>query len=318
MRLMKYIRKHKKVSIIVFSCLVVFVLFSATLGRYIYNAIDNYILETKGFYFNSSVLSVNTKEYKINNWDGVNGYPINIDLNNIKNSFVHTEADIDYEIGITCDSNVKCTSSKLAGKIVSTSKTDSFVVTMTPKDGVVFEAGDSAEVNISVFSIKPYKKVLKGKFIISVENVEFSYEIDDGPREDFLTLHMTNSIPYYKVQTAFGNYRVGDLVSLEDFDKLTETQKSYCYSAIVTILFDPRTLYLDMTTNSYLHRLNGSEVTKTVNGYTYVAGYQFKVPATSSEKIIFYKADRTKDYTYPIVNSVSVVEVDALTAKESS
>ena len=62
MRLMKYIRKHKKISIIVFSCLVVFVLFTATFGRYIYNAIDNYILETKGFYFNSSVLGVNTKE----------------------------------------------------------------------------------------------------------------------------------------------------------------------------------------------------------------------------------------------------------------
>ena len=315
MRLMKYIRMHKKISIIVFSCLVVFVLFTATFGRYIYNTIDNYILETKGFYFNSSVLSVNTKEYKITNWDGVNSYPITVDLNNIKNSFVHTETDISYQLDVSCDSNVKCSASKYSGRIIADSKTDSFVVTMTPKDGVSFGAGESVEINVNVYSMSPYKKTLKGKFIVSVENVNFSYEIEDGPREDFMILHMTNSIPYYKVQTAFGNYKVGDLVSLEDYDNLTATQKGYCYSAIVTISFDPKVLFLDMTTNSYLHKISGSETTTTVDGFTYVTGYKFKVPATSSEKIIFYKADRTKDYTYPIVNSNSIVNVSVQTAK---
>lgn len=314
MRLMKYIRKHKKISIIFFSCLVVFVLFTATFGRYIYNAIDNYILETKGFYFNSSVLSVNTKEYKINNWDGVNSYPITVDLNNIKNSFVHTEADIEYQVDVSCGSGVKCSASKSTGRILANSKTDSFVVTMTPNDGVSFGAGESVEINVTVYSMTPYRKALKGKFIVSVENVNFSYEIEDGPREDFMILHMTNSIPYYKVQTAFGNYKVGDLVSLEDFDNLTETQKGYCYSAIVTISFDPRVLFLDMTTNSYLHKI-GNETITSVNGFNYVSGYKFKIPATSSEKIIFYKADRTQDYTYPIVNSSSIVNVGVQTAK---
>ena len=66
--------------------------------------------------------------------------------------------------------------------------------------------------------------------------------------------------------------------------------------------------------NSYLHKI-GNETITSVNGFNYVSGYKFKVPATSSEKIIFYKADRTKDYTYPIVNSSSIVNVSVQTAK---
>ena len=53
---MEFIRQHKKISIVVLSCLVVFLLVSVTFGKYIYNIVDSYILETKGMYFNSSVL----------------------------------------------------------------------------------------------------------------------------------------------------------------------------------------------------------------------------------------------------------------------
>ena len=77
---MEFVRKHRKISIIVLSTLIFVLLISVSFGKYIYNVIDSYILETKGMYFNSSVLGVNTKEYRINNWDGVNAYNFAIDF----------------------------------------------------------------------------------------------------------------------------------------------------------------------------------------------------------------------------------------------
>ena len=41
----------------------------------------------------------------------------------------------------------------------------------------------------------------------------------------------------------------------------------------------------------------------------------FKLEATSSQKIIFYKYDVTKDYTYPIVNEQAIIGVDVIMAK---
>ena len=67
----------------------------------VYDKINHYLLETKGFYFNSSILNVNGKNYLINNWDGVNNYPLTIDLNNRKSSLKKTDVDIAYEIRCT-------------------------------------------------------------------------------------------------------------------------------------------------------------------------------------------------------------------------
>ena len=58
---MNFIRKHKTISIIVMVFLSIFVVLSFTAGRYIKNIINSYILETKAFYFNSTVLGVMAK-----------------------------------------------------------------------------------------------------------------------------------------------------------------------------------------------------------------------------------------------------------------
>ena len=53
-----------------------------------------YILETKNFYFNSSILNIRGKNYSIMNWDGVNAYTLTIDLNNYKTDEIYTTSDI--------------------------------------------------------------------------------------------------------------------------------------------------------------------------------------------------------------------------------
>ena len=54
---MKYIREHKKLSIITLVSLVVLLVLGIAYAKYFLNIINNYILETKKFYFNSSVLN---------------------------------------------------------------------------------------------------------------------------------------------------------------------------------------------------------------------------------------------------------------------
>ena len=61
---MQFVRKHRKLSIIILLILVFGMIASFTFARYIYNIVYDYILETKEFYFNSSILNVNNKTYK--------------------------------------------------------------------------------------------------------------------------------------------------------------------------------------------------------------------------------------------------------------
>ena len=45
-------------------------------------------------------------------------------------------------------------------------------------------------------------------------------------------------------------------------------------------------------------------------GYYYVNEITIGIDALSSKNIRFYKNDKTKDYTYPDKNTVSIIEVN--------
>ena len=298
---MKFIREHKKVSIFVAGFLALFVVLSVTYARYIYNIIDEYILETKAFYFNSSVMSV----YNVNNWDGVSSYFLTVDVNSKKNEVKSTTADIDYSVEVICPENIRCELSKSHGVIYEENKTDSFQLTVVPLTN--FYEGDEVKVQLKATSNSPYKKTLEATYIIGVLKSNFSYSITDSPNSLYATLNVTNAVSYYEVEEAFLNYQVGDQISLEDYTNLSDSDKDKCYSAKVTISFDSRFLALDMTANSYLHPIENTVNTNTLDD-------NFKLDATSTEKIIFYKKDKSLDYTYPVVNNDSIVTVSAILA----
>ena len=47
----------------------------------------------------------------------------------------------------------------------------------------------------------------------------------------YLTLNLTNTVTYYRVETAFDTYEVGDRLTLEEYQALTDAEKENCYSA---------------------------------------------------------------------------------------
>lgn len=312
---MSFIRKNKLVSIIVLVLATLFLFTTVVFGRYIRNIISNYILETKGFYFNSTVLSMNGKNYSIVNWDGVNSYPLTIEVNNRKNNFRHTEVDINYTITANCPSTVTCTLSKNSGIIYASSSdytTDSYVLTVTPLQN--FYEGDEVVVTTTVESTYPYHKQMSATYSIGVQKSNFSYNITDAVNDKFLSLNLINSISFYEVSEAFGDYNVHDHVSLDAYNHLTDTEKDKCFSAIVTVEYNPRVLFVDMTDSLYLHHLNTNYQETTIDGFQYVSRFSFKVNAASSNSIIFYKNDPTQNYTYPVVNNNSIITVSVVTA----
>ena len=309
-KIMKTIRKHRVKSIILLVILVVLLTISFSFGRYIFNIINDHILETRGFYFNSSVLGVNNKSYNIKNWDGVNSYTLTIDLNNKKNDFLKTTDDIVYEPYVNCSSNVVCTLSKTSGIIYSSTGADSYVITITPVTSL--GQGETATINTYAVSTSPYSQTLYGTYIIGTTTANFSYYIEDEQNSIFMTLKLTNSLTFYEVEQAFDQYQVGDNISLDDYNELTDDKKAKCYSAKVTLSFNPNVVNLDMTSNAYKNKI--SSTTRIRNGYNYVDSLTFKINATSAESIIFYKTDKTENFTYPIINQTSVVNVSVVMA----
>ena len=66
-----------------------------------------------------------------------------------------------------------------------------------------------------------------------------------------------------------------------------------------------------MTDSNYKRSISSQSTN--LNNSSYINGFSFKVDATSTEKVKFYKKDITKDYTYPIINDNSIVKVSVKT-----
>lgn len=310
--MMKFIREHRIASMIILVLLLVFFLATVVFGRYIKNIVNEFILETKAFYFNSSILAVNGKNFSITNWDGVNSYPLTIDLNNRKSDTRYTNADIEYDIYVSCPSTVTCTLSDTEGVLHPEDTSDTYTITVTPLQN--FYEGDTVVVNTWVVSSSPYTKTMSATYTIGVEKSDFSYEIVDSVNSKYLLINFTNAISYYEVEQAFGNYSQGDQVSLDDYSTLSDTDKAKCFSAIVTVQYDPTILFVDMTDKLFLSRLNTNYEEQTIGGFQYVKKFSFKVNASSSNSILFYKNDVTQNYTYPIVNNSSIITVSVISA----
>lgn len=277
----------------------------ATFGRYVVNTINNFFVRSKEFYFYSDKLSEESSYYQIDNWTGVDPYTITVNMNSRLNNIKVTTYDIDYDISYRASENCSCQLSKEAGTILASSNSDYFNLTITPNTGLT--TGDKVWVVITATSNAQYKKTLTATFVLTVGKENLSYEIKDSEASKYLELNITNTLSYYKVSEAFEGYKVDDRIDVDTYLTLSDENKAKCYSALITLKFDPNIVLLDMTNTNYL---NATQVSKEViNGSNYINGITFKVEPISSAVVRFYKLDVSKDYTYPIVNDTSIIKL---------
>lgn len=345
-----YKKLDKKVKLVIKIFLVILLLVpTVTLSRYVYKiALDHYY-KSKNFYFKSDLLSEKNPKYTVTNWSGVDEYTITINMNSILNDLIVATSDIEYDIFYECDDTISCTLSKDKGVIPANSNNravsnrDYFSLTVSPKK--TFNNNEEAGIKIVTKSTKPYKKTLSAEFILRVEKVGLSYEITDSKNDIYAVLRLTNSLTYYTIIEEFLDYKIGDEIESEIYHSLSNENKSKCSSMLVDLSFDPKVLRLDMTNAYYLEALNNkddyvskvdmylvnkdfadyhendlltnseynnlsSEEKKNVSGpYSYVNGFKVNIDAISSADVMFYKVNKKIDYTYPYVNDESIVTV---------
>lgn len=341
----KFIKKNKTIFIILL--IIILITPTITLSKIVYNLVLEHYYKTQNFYFSSDLLSKNNPKYKINNWSGVDSYVITINMNSILNEKKRSESDIAYKIGYSCDEKVECYLDKNEGVIISSNEIngnqDVFTLTVVPKK--TFVNNEETVINISTTSTSPYKKKIGAEFTLSASKIGLSYEITDKSNDIFSVLRLTNSLTYYTVSESFLEYNIGDEIDQDIYNSLSNENKKKCYSLGVSIKFDPKVINLDLTNPIYLKVLkNNPENISTINlrrvlkefntyqendlidentynnlsfsdkqniseQYAYVNGIIFDIDAISSDDIKFYKKDKLQNYTYPIINENSIIEV---------
>lgn len=294
--------------LLIMAILICIISFIVIFGRYLTNNMNDFFVRSKEFYFYSDKLEEDTAVFQVDNWSGVDDYVITVNMNSRKNNLKAASYDIGYTISYTCSDNAICQLSKTEGIIYSKNNSDYFNLTITPNRQL--ETGDKVVVEIEAKSTAKYQKTLKGKFTLVVGKEKLSYQITDKPQNPYMELSLTNTLSYYIVNEAFGNYSVNNKIDIDTYLALTEENKAKCSSAIVTISFNPEQVLLDITNESYSKAKNIE--TTTVNGKTYINKFTILIDAISSTDLRFYKVDVSKDYTYPNGNEPSVLSITSI------
>lgn len=297
--------KYKKILLIIMILLLFPV--SISFARYVKQMVNDYILESQHFFFNSDKLTSDGKVYKIYNWSGTDSFIVQFALNNRKNNLLSSDSDITYRLSVSCDNGVECSINSTSGVIYKDEGQDDFVLNINPTR--VFGLNDYVSIHVVAESLAPYEKSLSATFEIHVGIQGISYEIIDNQLDPYFILNITNTRQSYYCRNAYGSYGVGEEITTSDYLTLSDTDKTNFSSARITLSFDPRIVIMD-TTNKYT--LNSSKEYTTINGVSYINQIMFDVDPVSSTSIRFYKADINANYTYPIVNSSSIVNFSAL------
>lgn len=204
---MSKIKINKKLIIILVLLLVLVCTRGFTYARYVSNAMFNYYLNSKGFYFESEDLSIDGNNIVDTMW---NGEPILFSVNNFSNKGA-SEFDIEYEVSceVLEDETKTCLINGEDGKYVSTlsayfgcsingyldegtcvendgkwnarQSTSELNFTVVADEGVELLG---AKVKVTVTSVKPYKKSISATYDLIKDSellggLTMKYEISD-------------------------------------------------------------------------------------------------------------------------------------------
>lgn len=277
-------------------------------AKYAILEFHSYYLDSKNFYFTSNRLKRNSATYMVNNWSGVGSFDISFNLLSEKNSLVYSDFDIPYTVRFICPDDVTCEFNKESGTIfydpLSSTHSDTVVLSVRPKR--VFNENEQLTIYVEANSTSPYHEKISASFLYVVGKQGITYEIEDEVNRPYLLLKITNAINYCKVINDFGNYHVDDLIETSVYRTLSDVEKANCLGEEIILDFDPNVVVLDTSSNI----INSAALlTTTINGVAYVNNMNFKIEPSSTIAIKFYKKLINNDYSYPLVNDTSVINV---------
>ena len=297
-----WIKKHKKIGLMI--GIPLFLFFGYTAAKYIIEEFHSYYTNSKHFYFTSNILTKEESLYQVNNWLGMGSFTISYDLFSKDNEYVYTDYDIPYETSFVCPSDVICQIDKPTGNIYQSSHVDTVTLSVSPTRP--YHEGETMVIELRAKSKSPYVTELKAKFEYIVGKQGVTYEIEDHNNQAYMLFKITSAYSYCTVTEAFLDYQIGDTIERDEFNRLTTEQKKKCHGQDITLSFDPNIIRLD-TTSSILDK--STYTITTVGTYEFINQLNFAIDPMSTTAIKFYKQNPSLNYTYPITNSTSIVNV---------
>ena len=250
-------------------------------ARYASNALFNYYLSSKGFYFESKDLTFDTKNNVDTMWDGEKVY---FSISNHSNESLAAEVDIKYE--------VKC-------EVLEEDTTKKCSLNGTGND--TLEATLSADFTCSDSSYKEQELCLSNKKEWISKPVETSlyFEVIDEENEVLnanVKITVTSIKPYKKELSANyslirDNSSLGELSMKYEEDLLKSkliVTNSYNEDKCVYISWEAKDFVFDNKNNSYI----GTNVDIDGN----ITGSYFKINKMDSVMVDFYKKDNSIQY----------------------
>lgn len=271
-------------------------------AKYASNSVWNYYLKSKGFYFNSEELSLNSSKNVNNMWDGGSTY---FNISNNLNQSVVTEYDINYKVTCTIEGEnstsnncyMNGTNSNVYEGVLSshqacTNNTDDGIDTTSLNQtncelggynwenqvstkGLYFDVVNTEDqtindiiVNITAESISPYSKVLIGKFILH------RLPSNDG-----------------SIKMDYKNY--------SDYDQLL-ISNSFDDDRCIQVSWDSNNLLIDVDLANL--------VSYTTDSDDYINKIKLNIGAKNSLNYIFYKRNLLSSYD---VSSFTLEELDS-------
>ncbi|MBR5370556.1 MAG: hypothetical protein IK137_04565 [Bacilli bacterium] len=208
----------KKIIIIVIIIVVLLLLVTSTRALYTSNFIQDYYLNSKGFYFETDY---DQKKSVYNFWDGSQ---IEFTVSNTKKD-KYTEDDISYEVKCIVPIGVTC-------KINGTNNTYKSILKggKESKEKIYFDLDSEEkdiEVTIKIKSISPYKKTITKEVLLHKDEDQvgsFNYELVNY--NDYSLLNISN---YYNTDKCFNvKWNNTDLkVSVDDVEVVTTDTNGY-------------------------------------------------------------------------------------------
>lgn len=255
--------KNKKKKIIIISIILLLIIPLSVAAKYIYNSLYEHYLTTKGFYFYSDFLDISTKEYKLDNWSGSENYNISFNLYNYQNDLKYTSSNIEYNISYECSSNVSCSTDLYNNQGVLSGEGKNYSrVNLVIEPTEPLHAGDEVSVLVKASTNNIFRKELKAKYIITVNDID--YNIVDNAKSMYAILNIVNSSDKEKSVTLnFDN----SIVNIDTSNKLVVNGTSYNrdeYLKSVTIKLSPLSdnsiyFYKKNVDNDYSYPGNNNE-----------------------------------------------------------
>lgn len=275
--------KKKLIILLTMLTMISFLSYGISYAKYATSSLWNYFLESKGFYFDSHALEYKTVN---NTWDGGK---VEFDVRNSINSYVATEYDIKYEVTCKIKSNIdaRCT--------INGTESDTFNGTLTSYEGCINLKDDTdvSSYNKETCNEAGYSYRVKETVVTNYFEV-FS---NDDTEINNVTVEITvkSTSPYIKtLQNEFilgrGLTETG-LVNhtYHEYDEYSRLVISNTYSEdkCIKLSWDNTKLRID----------NSDDYTYGNDNSDYVNYVLFNIKSKTSLNHIFYRMDKTKNYT---------------------